>query len=58
MKRYTFSIVIEEGYNEFWEALDAEQISGCDDVLDEVNKALNEYGIEATVKLTHYEDKE
>jgi hypothetical protein len=42
MKKYTFELIIFEGNDEFWEEL--KNKSGCDEVTDEIKKALGDAG--------------
>ena len=51
MKRYKFEIVIEEGYDEFWEQL---QGTGCDEMVDNVVAALGDWN--PAVTLVEYKD--
>lgn len=51
MKRYKFEIVIEEGYDEFWEQL---QGTGCDEMVDNVVAALSDWN--PVVTLVEYKD--
>jgi hypothetical protein len=39
-----FKVVIEEGYDEFWEDIIDRKVTGCDEVLIEVTKSLNQNG--------------
>ena len=55
MKTYTFEIVIEEGSDEWWEEITAEDKSGCDEVLAEVKEKVA-YLFPESVKLTKFED--
>ena len=55
MKTYTFEIVIEEGSDEWWEEITAENKSGCDEVLAELNEKVA-YMFPQSVTLTKFED--
>lgn len=57
MKKYTFELIINEGNDEFWEAL--EDTSGCDEITNEIKIALDSYGFDDNdiqLKLTKYEN--
>lgn len=56
MKRYTLEVVIEEGYDEFWESLKG---TGCDEVLVFITSVLDSYGFrdeECKVTLKKFEE--
>ena len=42
MKRYTFTLMIDEGNDEFWESI--ENVSGCDQLTSLLQLALHDYG--------------
>lgn len=52
MKKYVFEIVITEGSDEFWEELQAEGKSGCDELTEMLKESipLNTYDPEITLK--------
>jgi hypothetical protein len=61
MRKYTFSVEIFEGSDEFWEELRTTGSSGADDITSMVKEALaihgfDVYGPDAKVTLTKYED--
>ena len=45
MKEYTFKLVINEGNDEFWEAINKKG-TGCDDVLQEISNWLTGFNFE------------
>ena len=57
MKQYTLTVVIDEGYNEFWEGLIKDNSTGCDEVLTSVKDALGDVIEDYTVKLTKFTDE-
>jgi len=44
MKRYTFEIVIKEGNDEFWEELERENKTGCDEIMGELKGLIESSG--------------
>jgi len=56
MKTYTFEIVIEEGSDEFWEEITADNRTGCDAVLEHVQTNLA-HCFPESVRLIKFEDK-
>jgi hypothetical protein len=57
MKKYTFTVVIYEGCDEFWESFEGK--SGTDEVTDEIKSCLNDHGFNeenSNVKLVKFED--
>lgn len=58
MKKYTFEIVITEGVNEFWENIATQGMSGCDDLIAELDTTIAEgaAGLDFSIKLKTYED--
>ncbi len=60
MKRYTFKLVINEGYDEFWEDITKRNISGCDEVGAMITQALWSVGIDVDngdiLTLIHFEN--
>ncbi len=53
-RRYKFSVVVEEGSDEFWESLDDKNSTGCEDVQAEVEMALEP--LSCTVTLVEYKN--
>jgi hypothetical protein len=56
MKKYTITVVVNEGSDEFWEELEEANKTGCDEVVQMVKDALNDHFIEAEVSLTRFDD--
>ena len=57
MKRYQLLIDIEEGSDEFWEELERNGTTGCDEITDEIKEALRNHGLDYQVKLISFTDK-
>ena len=57
MKTYTYTVVIEEGRDEFWEEITAGGKSGCDELRAEIQDAIRERGFATGVYLQSYKDK-
>jgi len=57
MKIYTYTVVIEEGRDEFWELITAGGNSGCDEIRTEIQDALQERGFASAVYLHSFSDK-
>lgn len=53
-KRYTLTLVIEEGNDEFWEEINERGVTGCDEVQKMIEHALGDYG--CYVNSTHSND--
>lgn len=62
MKIYTLLVTIKEGSDEFWEDLEKEGKSGCDEILQAVRNALSDHGFQegygTTVKLEKFENND
>jgi hypothetical protein len=59
MKKYIFQIIVEEGNDEFWESLDADGSTGCEDLREMIIESLSGTGlVEAEVKLVEYTNKD
>lgn len=43
MKQYEFKVTLREGNDEFWEGLEAERLTGIDDVLQMLREALVDF---------------
>ena len=57
MKKYTIQVVIEEGNDEFWEDLEARNVTGCDEIMEAMREMLNSYGyVDATIKMHGFTD--
>jgi len=56
MKRYTIEVVFDEGSDEFWEEITADNNSGADALLQVVREELQNYFPES-VRLVKFEDK-
>lgn len=56
MKRYVLEVVINEGNDEYWESLDKEGKSGCDDIVELVKSSLDPV-VEAQIKLIEYSNR-
>lgn len=55
MKRYVFEIIIEEGNDDFWEELNANNKSGCDEVTEMLQEMLDSTGfVEARLTLKQF----
>lgn len=44
MKKYTFKVVVYEGCDEFWESLEEEGKTGCDEITGEVKDLIESGG--------------
>lgn len=59
MKRYVFQIVIEEGYDEFWEGAEKDASCGIGDLHTMIKECLAGTGLDdAEVKLIEYTNKD
>ena len=56
MKTYKIEIVFEEGDDEFWEEITADDKSGCDELLSVIKTELQNYFPES-VRLVEFKDK-
>jgi hypothetical protein len=54
MKRYTFELVIEEGNDEFWEALSADPVESCKELQDVIMENIS-LGDNANIRLIKFE---
>lgn len=54
MKQYTFEVIVDEGYDEFWESLRGK--TGCDDVKEGLEQALDSFGWSYSIQLKKFED--
>ena len=58
MRRYVVQVIIEEGNDEFWESLEEENKTGCDEILQMAKEMLYENGFhDAEVRLVEFTDK-
>jgi hypothetical protein len=58
MKKYTFQITIDEGYDEWWEAINNNESTGCNELLEELKEVMHFSGFYgADVKLIEYKDE-
>jgi len=58
-KKYTLTVYIEEGNDEFWEELNKENKTGCDTIVNEVKRGLAQIGYtepNCHVRLTRFEE--
>lgn len=57
MKRFTFSVVIEGGDSddEFWEELEKDGKTGCEEITESVRDALEGTSFDFTLHLDKYE---
>jgi hypothetical protein len=68
MKRYTIEIVLHEESHEFWDDINKAGKTGCDEVIESVQTALESHGFnvtlipnyagEDTIRLKKFEDIE
>lgn len=56
MKVYTIKVVIEEGNDEFWEELERNKKSGCDEIRQSIEELVLANWFNATVTLEKFED--
>ena len=56
MKRYKIELIIEEGSDEFWEDLDKDHESGCDEIVKIIREDLISWP-EIKIKLVEFTDK-
>ncbi len=59
-KRYTLSVEISEGNDEFWDEVRAKGITGADEVLQTIKDALANLGFTepgCSVRLTKFEER-
>lgn len=59
MKRYTLEVIIDEGYDEWWEEISNNNLSGCDEIRKAVRDALFDVGFQTNCKvnLVKYESE-
>lgn len=57
MKRYVIQIVIEEGYDEYWESINTSGKTGCDDIHSVISELVSQ-NFDASVKIVEFTDKE
>lgn len=55
MKKYKIEVIIEEGMDEFWEEINRDNKTGCDDVLEIISREL--FPWTEKVKLIEYTDE-
>lgn len=55
MRYYELKVVIREGSDEFWEALEAENKSGVDDIQYAVRELLADWDAEVTVAVFNHD---
>ena len=58
MKEYKLIVTIKEGSDEFWDQLNETQETGCDVILEQIKTALDDNGLDCTVKLISFTDTE
>ena len=56
MKKYTFEVIIKEGYDEWWEELLTNKKTGCEEILQDLEGTLDAVGLDAEIRLIKYED--
>ena len=54
MKQYTFTVVITEGNDEYWEELAEHNNSGCDEIKEMLCTVLDNSSLDFKVTLTKY----
>lgn len=56
MKKYVFVVEITESNDEFWEDLEHDNKSGCDEITASVDEAINSTFFDNKVRLVKYEN--
>ena len=57
MKKYKFEVVVFEMNDEFWEKLEKDNKTGCDEVTEMVRVGLNAAFLDYNLKLVRYTDE-
>lgn len=57
MKRYVFEVVIKEDNNQFWDDLEHQNSTGCDEILSDLETALLNTIYNAKIRIIGYTDK-
>jgi hypothetical protein len=59
MRQYKFEIIIDEGYDEYWESLRANGESGCEDLLEHIRECFDGTGLQySSIILREYSNKD
>lgn len=60
LKTYTLSVTIQEGNDEFWDQIRAQDTTGCDAVVGTIRDALSAHGFDIPgchVRLERFEER-
>lgn len=60
MKQYTIELIVTEGYDEFWDDINNNNSTGCEEILIAIKNSLNlsgwTEGFGCSVKLKEFKD--